>query len=386
MTFEFEPDGERYAKMKVIGVGGAGGNAINRMIDAELNGVEFIAVNTDLQALDTSKAAVKIQVGNNLTKGLGAGANPEIGRQAIEEDREKIFEVLEGSDMVFVTCGMGGGTGTGASPAISEIAREAGALTVAIVTKPFEFEARKRMTRAECGIEDLKRTVDTLIVIPNQRLIEIVEKNTPLTDAFKIADDILFQATKGISDLIAIPGLINLDFADVKTVMSEMGDALMGTGYGSGDNRAIDAATRAISSPILENVSVSGAKGVLVNITGGDDMSLFEVNEAAQAVYQAAGNEANVIFGAVIDKSIHDEIRVTVIATGFGKAPQPKTTINGTIEATDLFGHRYPVKEKVKMKRSPIVEEKNSDKKEKLVSVSSEVDLDVPTYLRRKFD
>jgi cell division protein FtsZ len=388
MTFEFESDSERYARMKVVGVGGAGGNAINRMIDAELTGVEFIAVNTDLQALDSSKAAVKIQIGASLTKGLGAGANPEVGRRAVEEDREKIAEYVEGADMVFVTCGMGGGTGTGASPVVAEVAREMGTLTVAIVTKPFEFEARRRMMQAEGGIEELRKKVDTLIVIPNQRLIEIVDKTTPLTDAFKIADDILFQATKGISDLIAIPGLINLDFADVKTVMSEMGDALMGTGYGNGGNRAIDAATRAISSPILENVSISGAKGVLVNITGGLDMSLIEVNEAAQAVHQAAGNDANIIFGAVVDPAITDEMRVTVIATGFGESGK-HTPRDEPFEATDLFGQRYVIDNKHRTRKKPVFEEASGEKADRAVTVSAEneeEDLDVPTYIRRKFD
>ncbi|MBD3169169.1 MAG: cell division protein FtsZ [candidate division Zixibacteria bacterium] len=388
MTFEFEADNERYAKMKVVGVGGAGGNAINRMIDAGLTGVEFIAVNTDLQALDTNKAAIKLQIGANLTKGLGAGANPDIGKQAMEEDRDRIAEVLDGADMVFVTGGMGGGTGTGASPIISEVSRELGALTVAIVTKPFEFEARKRMTRAENGIVELKKKVDTLICIPNQRLIEIVDKSTPLSAAFKIADDILFQATKGISDLIAIPGLINLDFADVKTVMSEMGDALMGTGYGDGENRAIDAATRAISSPILENVSISGAAGVLVNITGGLDMTLSEVNEAAQAVHQAAGNEANIIFGAVIDPEIEGELRVTVIATGFGDSAKERRK-EASIEATDLFGERYNLPDKKpSRRRRPIFEDKpvEDETAEVVGMVNDEVDLDVPAYLRRKFD
>ncbi len=386
MGFEFISDNENYANMKVVGIGGAGGNAINRMIDAQLSGVEFVAVNTDLQALDTNKAPIKVQIGATLTKGLGAGANPEVGRKAIEEDKDKVAEQLKGADMVFVTCGMGGGTGTGASPIVAEIAKKAGALTVAIVTKPFEFEARKRMARAESGIEELKKKVDTLIVIPNQRLIEIVDKTTPLTDAFKIADDILLQATKGISDLIAVHGLINLDFADVKTVMSEMGEALMGTGYGSGENRAIDAATRAISSPILENVSISGARGVLVNITGGNDMSLFEVNEAAQAVHQAAGNDANVIFGAVLDPSVKDELRVTVIATGFGE-PQKRTSSNRSFKAVDLFESDYPVIEKEETaKKSAIIDEGKILESEESLSDPAEVNLDVPTYLRRKFD
>ena len=317
LTFDFDETVGPTANMKVIGVGGAGGNAVNRMISAGLNGVEFITVNTDLQALNTCKAPIRLQIGKNLTKGLGAGANPEIGRRAIEEDKDTVFNALKDTDMVFVTAGMGGGTGTGAAPIVAEIAKDMGALTVAIVTKPFTFEGPKRMKRAEDGLAQLKERVDTLIVIPNQRLLSIVSKDTRLNKSFQMADDVLYNATKGISDLISIPGLINLDFADVKTVMSEMGDALMGSAVASGEDRAIEAAQNAIKSPLLEDVSVAGALGLLVNVTGGDDLTLSEVDSAANIVQQAVGEDANIIFGAVIDEQFKDQIRVTVIATGF---------------------------------------------------------------------
>jgi cell division protein FtsZ len=316
--FEFADEYDSPARIKVVGVGGAGGNAINRMIDAGLTGVEFIAVNTDVQVLESNRAAKKIQIGKRLTKGLGAGANPDIGRKAVEEDRDEVAEALGGCDMVFITAGMGGGTGTGAAPIISEIAREKGALAVAIVTRPFKFEGHKRAQKADAGLKELKEKADTLITIQNERLLSIVDKSTRLTEAFGFADEVLHQATKGISDLIAIPGLINCDFADVKTVMLERGDALMGTGIASGEDKAQAAAKQAISSPLLEDVSISGARGVLINITGGEDMALFDVNEATSIIFQAAGPEANIIFGAVIDPTLKDQIRVTVIATGFG--------------------------------------------------------------------
>ncbi len=319
LTFDFDESLSPTANMKVIGVGGAGGNAVNRMISAGLTGVEFISVNTDLQALNTCKAPIRLQIGKNLTKGLGAGANPEIGRRAIEEDKDTIFNALKDTDMVFVTAGMGGGTGTGAAPIVAEIAKDLGALTVAIVTKPFQFEGPKRMKRAEEGLAQLKERVDTLIVIPNQRLLSIVSKDTRLNRAFQMADEVLYNATKGISDLISIPGLINLDFADVKTVMSEMGDALMGSAVASGEDRAIEAAQNAIKSPLLEDVSIAGALGLLVNVTGGDDLTLSEVDVAANIIQQAVGEEANIIFGAVIDEQFKDQIRVTVIATGFSR-------------------------------------------------------------------
>jgi len=305
------------AKIKVAGVGGAGGNAVERMILCGLSGVDFVAINTDAQALDKNRAPNRIQIGRQLTKGLGAGANPEIGKEAAEQDAETIEEYLRGADLVFITAGMGGGTGTGAAPKTAEIARKLGALTVAIVTKPFLFEGRRRMSVAETGIKELREHVDTLIVIPNQRLLTVADAKTTLLMAFETADSILTQATRGISDLIAIPGIVNLDFADVRSIMEGMGDALMGIGVAVGDNRGQKAARQAINCPLLEDVSIAGAQGVLVNITGSSNTTLFEVNEAASVVYEAAGDRANVIFGAVIDDSVTDELRVTVIATGF---------------------------------------------------------------------
>ncbi|PTL39707.1 cell division protein FtsZ [Alkalicoccus saliphilus] len=313
---EFEMESEQMAKIKVIGVGGGGSNAVNRMIENGLQGVEFIAVNTDAQALKMSQANERLQLGGKLTRGLGAGANPDIGKKAAEESREQLQELLQGADMVFITAGMGGGTGTGAAPVIAEIAKECGALTVGVVTRPFTFEGRRRTTHAASGIEALKDAVDTLIVIPNDRLLEIVDKNTPMLEAFREADNVLRQGVQGISDLIAVPGLINLDFADVKTIMSEQGSALMGIGVATGENRAADAAKKAISSPLLET-SVDGAQGVLMNITGGSNLSLFEVHEAAEIVSSASDQEVNMIFGSVINENLEDEIVVTVIATGF---------------------------------------------------------------------
>ncbi len=315
---EFDIESEQYAHIKVIGVGGGGSNAVNRMIAAGLRGVEFISVNTDVQALTLAACDYKLQIGEKLTKGLGAGANPEIGFNAAEESREEIKQSLKGADMVFVTAGMGGGTGTGAAPVIAAVARELGALTVGVVTRPFTFEGKRRMAAADEGIINLKESVDTLIVIPNDRLLQVVEKRTPILEAFRIADDVLRQGVQGISDLIAVPGLINLDFADVKTIMKETGDALMGIGVASGENRTMDAAKAAISSPLLET-SIEGARGVLLNITGGANLGLFEVNEAADIVAEAADPDANIIFGAVIDDSLQDEVRITVIATGFDK-------------------------------------------------------------------
>jgi cell division protein FtsZ len=308
------------ARIKVIGVGGGGGNAVNRMIQAGIKGIEFMVANTDVQAMRTSLAPVKLQIGGKLTKGLGAGANPEIGKQAALEDTDRILEALSGADMIFITTGMGGGTGTGAAPIIASLAAELGALTVAVVTKPFGFEGKRRRIQAEQGIRALRETVDTLITIPNERLLNFVERATSLNEAFTIADDILRQAVQGISDLITVPGEINLDFADVKTIMHGMGMALMGTGVSSGEHRAVEAAQRAISSPLLEEASIEGAKGVLINITGGPDMTLFEVHEAASIIQEAADEEANIIFGTVIDPRMGDEVKVTVIATGFDSA------------------------------------------------------------------
>src|SRR5436190_7633085 len=308
------------AKIKVIGVGGGGGNAVNRMIQAGIKGIEFLVANTDVQAMRTSLASSKIQIGAKLTKGLGAGANPEVGKQAALEDTDRILEALSGADMIFITTGMGGGTGTGAAPIIASLAAELGALTVAVVTKPFAFEGKRRRVQAEHGIRALRETVDTLITIPNERLLNFVERATSLGEAFKIADDILRQAVQGISDLITVPGEINLDFADVKTIMHGMGMALMGTGVSSGEHRAVEAAQRAISSPLPEEASIEGATGVLINITGGSDMTLFEVHEAASIIQEAADEEANIIFGTVIDPRMKDEVKVTVIATGFDSA------------------------------------------------------------------
>ena len=313
---EFDTDLNQFAEIKVIGVGGGGNNAVNRMITAGLQGVDFVTVNTDSQALQLSRAGQKVQIGVKLTKGLGAGANPEIGAKAAEESREELARVLKGADMVFVTAGMGGGTGTGGAPIVAEVAKEMGALTVGVVTRPFSFEGRKRAMQAEKGIAELKSKVDTLITIPNDRLLQVVDKHTTIHEAFRIADDVLRQGVQGISDLIAVPGLINLDFADVKTIMSNTGSALMGIGQATGENRAADAARKAISSPLLET-SIEGAKGVLLNITGGVNLTLFEVNEAAGIIAEAADPEANIIFGAVIDETLKEEIRVTVIATGF---------------------------------------------------------------------
>ena len=323
MLFEFDSIVEQKAKLKVIGVGGAGGNAVNRMIQAGMQGVDFIAVNTDAQDLENNAAKHKIQIGKNLTKGLGAGAKADVGRDAIEADREAIVGILEGADMVFITGGMGGGTGTGASASVALLARELEILTVGIVTLPFNFEGPKRMNRGMGGLSDLRKACDTVISIPNQKLMSIVDSNTTVVEAFKLADSILHQAAKGISDLINVHGLINLDFADVETIMKNMGEAIMGSGVAGGEERAVLAAQQAISSPLLDNSSISGAQGVLVNITGGPDLALMEVDEATSIIFEEAGNDANIIFGAVIDPKMIDEIRVTVIATGFShKAPK----------------------------------------------------------------
>ena len=308
-----------FANIKVIGVGGGGNNAVNRMVESELKGVQFLSVNTESQVLELSKADVTIQIGEKVTKGLGAGANPQIGEAAAQESREDIIKALEGADMVFVTAGMGGGTGTGAAPVVAECAKEVGALTVGVVTKPFAFEGKRRRAAAEKGIEFLTQKVDTIIVIPNDKLLQVVDKKCSLSDAFGKADDVLRQGIKGISDLIQIPGLINLDFADVKTIMTEQGEALMGIGFGEGENRAADAAKMAINSPLLET-SIDGAKGILLNISGSANLSLFEINEAAEIISDAADPDANIIFGSVIDESLGDSVQVTVVATGFNSS------------------------------------------------------------------
>lgn len=352
---EFDIDNDQFAQIKVIGIGGAGNNAINRMIQEGLKGVDFIAINTDKQALFLSQATQKIQIGEKITKGLGAGANPEIGEKAAEESREEILQSMKGADMLFITAGMGGGTGTGAAPVVAELAKELGILTVGVVTKPFFFEGRQRALNSDKGISALKDKVDTLITIPNDRLLQVVEKRTSMLDAFKVADDVLRQGVQGISDLIAVPGLVNLDFADVRTIMREKGMAHMGIGKGSGDNRATDAAKQAIQSPLLET-TIEGARGVLLNITGGANLGLFEVNEAAELIAEAADPDANIIFGAVIDETMEDEIRIIVIATGFQDQKQKQERKQAA-----------KVMETIKT----AAENEDSD------------DLDIPTFLRR---
>jgi cell division protein FtsZ len=330
--FEMDMNIDQVARIKVIGVGGGGNNAVNRMIEDGVQGVEFIAVNTDAQALNLSRAEIKLQIGTVLTRGLGAGANPEIGRKAVEESKKQLEEILTGADMVFVTAGMGGGTGTGAAPAIAQIAKKLGSLTIGVVTRPFSFEGKKRAVNAEKGIEAMKEAVDTLIIVPNDRLLQIVDKKTPMVEAFREADNVVRQGVQGISDLIAVPGLINLDFADVKTIMSNQGTALMGIGVAKGEDRAIEAAKKAISSPLLET-SIDGAKGVLMNITGSSNLSLFEVQEAADIVASTTDQELNMIFGSIINESLTDEIMITVIATGFDDKENPSTnTSEETIE------------------------------------------------------
>ncbi len=379
MRFEFD-EGCEIAKIKVIGVGGAGGNAVNRMVDSNLQGVEFLAVNTDAQALEYSKAHKKVQIGNRLTCGLGSGGNPETGGKAIEEDADLVSEMLDGADMVFVTAGMGGGTGTGASPQIARMAREKGALTVGIVTRPFCFEGKCRERQALEGLSLLKDELDTLIVIRNDKLLSLVPQDTPLTEAFSTADAVLHHATKGISDLVTIPGLINLDFADVRTTMRNMGDALMGTGVARGEGRAVEAARLALNSPLLDDISVRGARGVLVNITGDSRMSLHEVSQATAIISEEAGDDANVIFGAVVNESIEDEVHVTVIATGFeGERRDSKPPRR---ERRSFAIDESP--------RVEFAEEKAEDAMEIReltgAGVAGSVDLDVPTFLRKQHD
>ena len=370
------------ARIKVVGVGGGGGNAVNRMIEAGIEGIEFLVANTDLQALKRSRAPIKIQLGSRLTKGLGAGANPDIGRDAALEDTEKIIEALEGADMVFITTGLGGGTGTGAAPIIASLATELQALTVAVVTKPFSFEGRRRQIQSEIGLRELRECVDTVITIPNERLLNTVDRNVSLQDSFRLADDVLRQAVQGISDLITVPGLINLDFADVKAIMSGMGLALMGAGRASGENRALEATQQAIASPLLEEATIQGAKGVLINITGGPDLTLYEVNEASSIIREAADEDANIIFGAVIDDTMRNEMKITVIATGFDKGAEgtgnlhaPTTAqhderrTNQSPGAGSRYGSPRTIDDLSSRSASPRVE-----------------DLDVPTFIRKKAD
>ena len=368
---DFDVDVQQFANIKVIGCGGGGNNAVNRMIIEGLKNVEFIAINTDKQALMLSHATQKIQIGDKLTKGLGAGANPEVGQKAAEESKEEISQAIKGADMVFITAGMGGGTGTGAAPVVAEIAKSMGILTVGVVTKPFPFEGRKRMLHAEMGIANLKQRVDTLVTIPNERLLTMVDKKTTLMESFKKADDILRQGVQGISDLITIPGLVNLDFADVRTVMLDKGLAHMGVGTGTGDNRAQDAAKQAISSPLLET-SIVGATGVLLNVTGGCDLGLLEINEAAEIVQEAADPDANIIFGAVIDENLKDEIRITVIATGFENEK----------EAMDPIKTTYSARQEEKSTHENITKQESVREEAAATRDFNDIDLEIPAFLR----
>ncbi|CAG9606815.1 cell division protein FtsZ [Pseudoneobacillus rhizosphaerae] len=385
--FEMDMNIDQVARIKVIGVGGGGNNAVNRMIEDGVQGVEFIAVNTDAQALNLSRAEIKLQIGTVLTRGLGAGANPEIGRKAVEESRKQLEEILTGADMVFVTAGMGGGTGTGAAPAIAQIAKKLGSLTIGVVTRPFSFEGKKRAINAEKGIEAMKEAVDTLIIVPNDRLLQIVDKKTPMVEAFREADNVVRQGVQGISDLIAVPGLINLDFADVKTIMSNQGTALMGIGVAKGEDRAIEAAKKAISSPLLET-SIDGAKGVLMNITGSSNLSLFEVQEAADIVASTTDQELNMIFGSIINESLTDEIMITVIATGFDDKENPSTnTSEETIEtqpSSRLNDDRTIRKEHVNDLSCDWQQQVENVNERSQQSPQLEELLDTPTFLRNR--
>jgi cell division protein FtsZ len=372
-------DEREVAKIKVIGLGGGGSNAVNRMMAAKFTGVDFIVANTDLQALRSSPAPQRIQLGARLTSGLGAGSNPEVGRNAAQEDKDTIKSMLEGADMVFVTAGLGGGTGTGAAPVVAAIAKDLGILTVAVVTKPFHFEGRRRQQQAENGMAELRNVVDTLITIPNQRLLAVVDRGTPLVEAFKVADTVLLQAVQGISDLILVPGLINLDFADVRTIMSGMGMALMGAGTGKGQNRALDAAQKAVASPLLDETSIEGARGILINFTGGPDMAIHEVEEAAKIVQEAAHEEANIIFGAVIDESLQDEVRITVIATGFTERKVEMSPSSTKVLELPPRPSRTPVP-------GPSWRRRLSDARAESGEPMAEEDLDVPAFLRRQAD
>lgn len=388
MVFELEEAVAQNARMKVVGIGGGGGNAVNRMIAEHLTGVEFLSVNTDAQALVNSGADIKVQIGKKLTRGLGAGARPEIGRQAIEENKDEVQERLVGADLVFVTCGMGGGTGTGAAPVIAQLARDVGALTVGIITKPFLFEGKKRMRQAEMGIAEMAQSVDTMIVVPNERLLAVVGKNVPFQDALKKADEVLLHATQGISTLISVTGLVNVDFADVRTVMQNGGSALMGTGVGVGEERAIEAAQQAIASPLLDNISIQGSTGVLVNITGGQDLTLGEVNQISEIVHDAAGDQAEIIFGAVHDDGMEAEVRVTVIATGFDKAmerhePSYARPTPGVIQFPQRVSSSQSAAPapaspgRISSEPKPIQNPDQSDDVE---------EMEIPTFIRRQMD
>jgi cell division protein FtsZ len=406
MLFQIADASEQFARMKVVGIGGAGGNAVNRMIADRLQGVEFLSINTDVQALNGSEAHRKIQIGKTLTRGLGAGSRPDVGREAVLENQNDVAEALQGADMVFVTAGMGGGTGTGAAPAVAQIARELGALTVGIVSKPFLFEGKRRMTVADEGISELRQVVDTLIIVPNERLRSVVDRGTTMQEAFRIADSVLLNATRGISDLITVTGLVNVDFADVRTIMTEMGQAIMGTGYGTGENRAVESAQEAISSPLLEDMSIAGASGVLINITGGADLSLHEVSEVSSVIHDAAGEEANIIFGAVIDPNMKGEIRVTVIATGIGgrrvvREPLRSLGQPARVETPAWSAARFEPNgepayaEVVPMTETARVEEpaRHADDIDDLVNLfelkgeaGEKNDLDIPAFIRRQMN
>ena len=382
--FELDDAPQAAAKIKVIGLGGGGGNAVSRMMAAQFTGVDFIVANTDMQALRSSPAPVKVQLGAKLTQGLGAGSNPDVGRNAALEDPETITRLLEGADMVFITAGLGGGTGTGSAPVVASLARDLGILTVAVVTKPFTFEGRKRMLQAEAGLEALRSVVDTLIAIPNQRLLSVVDRGTPLLEAFRVADSVLQQAVQGISDLILVPGLVNLDFADVRTIMSGMGMAMMGTGVGRGTNRALDAAQKAVASPLLDDTSIEGARGILINFTGGPDLAIHEVEEGARIVQEAAHEEANIIFGAVLDPSLEDEVRMTVIATGF---TERKTQLEPAGKIVDLPRASRSVGGTSATGAPPAWRRRFGEARADGDSaLDTEHDYDVPTFLRRSAD
>jgi len=405
---EIKPPVETFARIKVVGVGGSGGNALGRMIDSKLKGVEFVAINTDAQDLHHNKAAEKVHIGKNLTKGLGAGMNPDVGRQAAEENRDEIQEVLKGADMVFVTCGLGGGTGTGAAPIVAETAKELGALTVAVVTKPFSFEGAQRRAIAEEGLENLRERVDTLITIPNDKLLQIIDKKTTLINSFKIVDDVLRQGVQGISDLITKPGIVNVDFADVKAIMSNSGSALMGIGVGSGESRALDAAKAAINSPLLE-LSIDGAKGVLFNVSGSTDLTMLEINEAANIITESIDPNAKVIFGAVVDETMKKgEVQITVVATGFDmdnikespmeklsrmtvedtrraednrrKEREPEVELEPKMTFPDKFGSKMIIEEKVPPKKQNnfMTTQKNKELEDE------DDELEIPAFIRRK--
>ncbi len=374
IRFELAETSKLGAKMRVVGIGGGGNNAVDRMIEEDLPGVDFVAINTDSQALANCRAATKIQIGKKLTRGLGAGARPEIGRQAIEENKEAVIEVLRGTDLVFVTAGLGGGTGTGAAPVVGQLAREFGALSIAIVTRPFDFEGKKRMHQAEIGLAELRKAVDTVIVVPNQRLLSVVGKGTSFREALKKADEVLLAATRGISDLISVTGDVNVDFADVRTVMANRGAALMGTGYGQGDNRAQEAAQEAISSPLLDDISISGAKAVLINITGGIDLTIDEVTTVSTTIRDTAGDDAEIIFGTVHDPTLEGEIRVTAIATGFDvkELIDAPATIRPDLSLAESPARRVPVRA---LDRSVVP-----------LEITDPRELEIPTFIRRQMD